>query len=131
MTRKKFVKQLMALGCQRNNAAAVAEYARRGGWTYEQYLKVERQCIDAYTAMQTAATAASARISEAFSSIMPTTGIDLAAGPDMTAYRPNLLQGPVVIKATPNLADMTDPDKLAEKARARLVVVRGPWRWRA
>lgn len=41
MTRKKFVKQLMAQGYQRNDAEGVAMYARLGGWTYEQYLEIE------------------------------------------------------------------------------------------
>lgn len=55
MTRKKFVKQLMALGYQRNDAEALATYARCGGWTYEQYLKVERKYNGQLTALQTAA----------------------------------------------------------------------------
>ena len=55
MTRKKFVKQLMALGYQRNNAEALAIYARCGGWTYEQYLEVVRKYNGQLTALQTAA----------------------------------------------------------------------------
>lgn len=43
MTRKKFVKQVMALGYQRNEAQRLAEYARRGFWTYEQYLEIEKR----------------------------------------------------------------------------------------
>lgn len=43
MTRKKFVKQIMAMGYQRNEAQRLAEYARRGFWTYEQYLEIEKQ----------------------------------------------------------------------------------------
>lgn len=43
MTRKKFVKQLMALGYQRNEAQRLADYARRGFWTYEQYLEIEKK----------------------------------------------------------------------------------------
>lgn len=43
MTRKKFVKQLMALGYQRNEAQRLADYARRGFWTYAQYLEIEKQ----------------------------------------------------------------------------------------
>ena len=42
MKHKKFVKQLMALGYQRNEAESLAEYARLGGWTYEQYM---RACV--------------------------------------------------------------------------------------
>lgn len=44
MKHKKFVKQLMALGYQRNEAESLAEYARLGGWTYEQYM---RACVPA------------------------------------------------------------------------------------
>lgn len=55
MTRKKFVKQLMAMGYQRNNAEALAVWARSRGWTYEQYLKVERQCNRQFTALKNAA----------------------------------------------------------------------------
>jgi hypothetical protein len=43
MTRKKFVKQIMALGYQRNEAQRLADYARRGFWTYEQYLEIEKK----------------------------------------------------------------------------------------
>lgn len=55
MKRKKFIKQLMALGYQRNTAEALAVYARCGGWTYEQYLEVERKYNGQLTAIQTAA----------------------------------------------------------------------------
>lgn len=41
MTRKKFVKQLMALGYQRNHAEGMAMYARWTGCTYEDYLRDE------------------------------------------------------------------------------------------
>lgn len=43
MTRKKFVKQLMALGYQRNHAEGMAMYARRTGCTYEDYLETEKR----------------------------------------------------------------------------------------
>lgn len=62
MTRKKFVKQLMALGYQRNGAEALAIYARCGGWTYEQYLGVERKYNGQLRAFETAA----GRVAEQF-----------------------------------------------------------------
>ena len=43
MKRKKFVKQLMAMGYQRNTANGLAMYARMGHWTYEQYLQIEKR----------------------------------------------------------------------------------------
>lgn len=52
MTRKKFVKQLMAQGYQRNTAEGVAMYARLGGWTYEQYLHVSSQNQAFYRAVE-------------------------------------------------------------------------------
>lgn len=51
MTRKKFVKQLMALGYQRNDAEGLAIYARCGRWTYEQYLQVEKRSARCRSAM--------------------------------------------------------------------------------
>ena len=55
MKRKKFVKQLMAMGYQRNSANGLALYARMGGWTYEQYLEVERRSYQLQNSMITAA----------------------------------------------------------------------------
>lgn len=52
MTRKKFVKLLMAQGYQRNTAEGVAMYARLGGWTYEQYLQVTNQNQALYRAVE-------------------------------------------------------------------------------
>ena len=52
MKRKKFVKQLMSLGYQRNNANALAMYARMGGWTYEQYLQIEKSYTGYYKALE-------------------------------------------------------------------------------
>lgn len=45
MTRKKFVKQLMGMGVQRNRANEIAAHARRCGMTYEEALVHERIVI--------------------------------------------------------------------------------------
>lgn len=47
MTRKKFVKQLMAMGIQRNDANAKAELARWRGMNYQTALQYERVRIAA------------------------------------------------------------------------------------
>ena len=47
MTRKKFVKQLMALGCQRNEANTLAYLARIRGMSYQTALQYERARLDA------------------------------------------------------------------------------------
>lgn len=52
MKHRKFVKQLMALGYQRNDANGLAMYARLGGWTYEQYLQIEKKSIARQRAME-------------------------------------------------------------------------------
>lgn len=52
MTRKKFVKQLMALGYQRNEAEDLAMYARWGRWTYESYLQIEKNSKARQRAME-------------------------------------------------------------------------------
>lgn len=46
MTRKKFVKQLMARGVQRNDAEGAAMDARRRGWTYEEYLQTTYRAVE-------------------------------------------------------------------------------------
>ena len=51
MKHKKFVKQLMSMGYQRNSANALAEYARMSGWTYEQLLQQEKKRIARNRAM--------------------------------------------------------------------------------
>lgn len=71
MTRKKFVKQLMALGYPRNNAEALAIYARCGGWTYEQYLKVEREYNGQLTALENAARTMANRFADGMRQLAP------------------------------------------------------------
>ncbi len=133
MKRKKFVKQLMAMGYRRNQANGMAMYARWTGCTYEDYLcdEIRRQkmaeallniktsLVECIVPVCEAATAAVERLREAVTGInldQITTmldwakenapqiveqhaddaldaltyscGIDLAAGPDMTAYMP-------------------------------------------
>lgn len=104
MTRKKFVKQLMAMGYQRNAAEAVAIFARIEGCTYEQYLQKEKQgqafnaaleklktCLnEAFATAAKAIADAVERIREIWEK-HPLYGIDWANGPDLNAItRPGL-----------------------------------------
>lgn len=46
MTRKKFIKSLMAWGCSRNQAVETAEFVRKESFlTYEQFFKLYRERI--------------------------------------------------------------------------------------
>ena len=134
MTRKKFIKQLMAMGFSRNEANRSANFARVVT-TYEKALEIEKQSaaiqkatvhlsitlVDMLTPVVTASSLALERLREAFKGIqVPGTlpidwaaenalmapgpqwpkqnqhrpdavdalvyGVDLAAGPDLTAY---------------------------------------------
>jgi len=50
MTRKKFVKQLMGMGYQRNTAELKAAIVRGSGQSYEQYMRREKQYDALYNA---------------------------------------------------------------------------------
>lgn len=83
MKHRKFVKQLMSMGYQRNAANGLAMYARMGGWTYEQYLQIEKKRIaheramlniqispvDMFTPAVKAAQQAMERLREAFAGL--------------------------------------------------------------
>lgn len=168
MTRKKYVKQLMALGFSRNEANRSANVARVVT-TYERALEIEKGSVAfqkaavhfSTTLLDTLAPAIKAigeladQLREKFKdvqwpSILPIDwaaenalmapdpqwpkrnptrndivdalvyGVDLAAGPDMTAYKPIIRPGAVVINAEPVL-DLTRKtatelaDEIAEK----------------
>ena len=154
MTRKKYVKQLMALGFSRNAANRSANLARVVT-TYERALEIAKISVGYQsaavrlvskmaawlTSAVKAATEAARRMSEAFKGIqvpdkLPIDwaaenalmapdpqwpkqnphrpdavdalvyGVDLAAGPDLTAYRPVIRPDAVVINTEPVL-DLT------------------------
>lgn len=104
MTRKKFVKQLMAMGYQRNAAEAVAIFARIEGRTYEQYLQKEKQDQGFHAALEklkTGLNEALAHIAKAITDAAeqirkiwerhPLYGIDWANVPDLnTITHPGL-----------------------------------------
>lgn len=168
MTRKKYVKQLMAMGYSRNEANRSANMARVVT-TYERALEIEKLSMGCQKATVRlavamsgwlasavkAATEAMRRMSEAFKGMQfPNTlpidwaaenalmapdpqwpkrnphrpdaaaalvyGVDLAAGPDLTAYKPIIRPDAVVIKTEPVL-DLTRKtatelaDEIAEK----------------
>lgn len=104
MTRKKFMKQLMAMGYQRNAAEVLAMFARMEGLTYDQYLQKEKQDLAFHAAIEKLKTAVN-DIAAAVAKVLtdaaeqmrkvwethPLYGIDWAKGPDQTAYTPMVL----------------------------------------
>lgn len=153
MTRKKFVKQLMALGLPRNRANSHATRCRYKGNSYAEYyaalapvLRVRQAQDKLNVSMRMAAGyflsglarvwAAMARLRDDLVAHHPnpytpghpgpdfqnmqimsqadhaamhgyTCGIDLAAGPDMTAYKPVMRLDSMVINTGPVIPDMT------------------------
>lgn len=166
MTRKKFVKQLMALGYQRNEAQRLADYARRGFWTYEKYLEIEKRhrglhrkfesfkisLLDNLTPAVKAAAKVVANLAKVITSAVSQSqsgkvqldllrdnmqvmarpehdimhgyacGIDLANGPDMTAYKPVMRLDSMVIDAGPVIPNMREKTatELAEEIMEKL-----------